>query len=428
MTGCNLYPGLRDKERTYPWCSTRQDRGTKRNTTEMLQERRLPRWLFHHKYSRWISQRSILSFSLKNRLHRESGEEMQKQFLRHSFGDGTLPQAIHGGTRLTGVGGAQNIFSDLFFVTASFAYSRWRSTVTDGVCWQTHLARHFSHALHTRLDNVNHTTRLKCLYVSVTPYSCHPWWAVERLSVVVSSFWLSPCLSFTLLFSSHFNLYSVLTLFFHVDNAGGKHTLRLRQSRSLALWQNPLLPHFSPDAGGLHQGGRRGTHSSRVDKRSQQRHLSSTKDNNTFIYNDRENDLDSDSDMSKDIDSDSDDENDNDDHKSVENLKNQHAATKTIQFSFCGCFSLTDRLQPGQPDSAKRGIGGPIAFQSRSVHVKFTSKPREIHNGARRGSTAGETRTNRRRPPKHSREFQDEIHISNTVTRQFITYFILKIL
>ena len=29
-TGCNLYPELRDKERRYPWCSTRQDLGTKR--------------------------------------------------------------------------------------------------------------------------------------------------------------------------------------------------------------------------------------------------------------------------------------------------------------------------------------------------------------------------------------------------------------
>ena len=28
--GCNLYPGQRDKERRYPWCSTRQDRSTKR--------------------------------------------------------------------------------------------------------------------------------------------------------------------------------------------------------------------------------------------------------------------------------------------------------------------------------------------------------------------------------------------------------------
>ena len=29
-TGCNFYLGLRDKERRYPWCSTRQDRGSKR--------------------------------------------------------------------------------------------------------------------------------------------------------------------------------------------------------------------------------------------------------------------------------------------------------------------------------------------------------------------------------------------------------------
>ena len=29
----------------------------------------------------------------------------------------------------------------------------------------------------------------------ITPYSCHPWWAVERLFLVVSSFWLSPCVS-----------------------------------------------------------------------------------------------------------------------------------------------------------------------------------------------------------------------------------------
>ena len=28
--GCNLYPRQRDKERRYPWCSTRQDRSTKR--------------------------------------------------------------------------------------------------------------------------------------------------------------------------------------------------------------------------------------------------------------------------------------------------------------------------------------------------------------------------------------------------------------
>ena len=30
LDAINLYPGLRDQERRYPWCSTRQDRNTKR--------------------------------------------------------------------------------------------------------------------------------------------------------------------------------------------------------------------------------------------------------------------------------------------------------------------------------------------------------------------------------------------------------------
>ena len=44
---CTLHPELRDKERRYSWCSTRQDRGTKRIplgmecVEEMLQESRL---------------------------------------------------------------------------------------------------------------------------------------------------------------------------------------------------------------------------------------------------------------------------------------------------------------------------------------------------------------------------------------------------
>ena len=36
--------------------------------------------------------------------------KLQNQFLHNNIGDGTLPQAIHGGTRPTGVGGAHNIF------------------------------------------------------------------------------------------------------------------------------------------------------------------------------------------------------------------------------------------------------------------------------------------------------------------------------
>ena len=77
--------------------------------------------------------------------------KLQNQFLQHNFGDGTLPQAIHGGTRPTGAGGAHNkCLSDLF-VTVGFVYSRWRSTVTDGWCRQIHLIRHFTHAHCARL-------------------------------------------------------------------------------------------------------------------------------------------------------------------------------------------------------------------------------------------------------------------------------------
>ena len=73
---------------------------------------------------------------------------LQNLFLLNSIGDDTLPQAIHGGTRLTGVGGAHdNFFKWPLFVTVEFVYSRWRSTVTDGRCRQLHVPRHVSPAL-----------------------------------------------------------------------------------------------------------------------------------------------------------------------------------------------------------------------------------------------------------------------------------------
>ena len=48
--------------------------------------------------------------SLKNRLHRESGDQVAEPILHNNVGEGILPQAIHGGTRLNGVGGAHKIF------------------------------------------------------------------------------------------------------------------------------------------------------------------------------------------------------------------------------------------------------------------------------------------------------------------------------
>ena len=66
-------------------------------------------------------------------------KRLQNQFLHSNIGDGSLSEAIPGGTRLTGVGGAhKKFYSDFFFDPVGFVYSRWRSTVTDGVCGQIH--------------------------------------------------------------------------------------------------------------------------------------------------------------------------------------------------------------------------------------------------------------------------------------------------
>ena len=63
--------------------------------------------------------------------------------------DGIHLQAHCGGTSLNGIGSVliSNFWID--FVTVGFVYSRWRSTVTDGVCRQIHFTRHFSHAVCT---------------------------------------------------------------------------------------------------------------------------------------------------------------------------------------------------------------------------------------------------------------------------------------
>ena len=70
----------------------------------------------------------------------------------------------------------------------------------------------FSCTLHAS-DYVNHTTWLKCLHPRITPSSCHPWWAVERLFLVVPLFVLS-CVSLL-----HLALLFPLLPFFRVDNA-----------------------------------------------------------------------------------------------------------------------------------------------------------------------------------------------------------------
>ena len=65
--------------------------------------------------------------------------------------DGIPLQAHRGGTSLNGTGNEliKFLIDETFFVTVGFVYSRLRSIVTDGVCRQIHLTRHFSHALLT---------------------------------------------------------------------------------------------------------------------------------------------------------------------------------------------------------------------------------------------------------------------------------------
>ena len=69
--------------------------------------------------------------------------------------------------------------SDLFFVTVGFVYSRWRSTVTDGVCRQIYLTRHFSHAIwtlnymHITLHGSRRATQRVCVRASFHLHAIH---------------------------------------------------------------------------------------------------------------------------------------------------------------------------------------------------------------------------------------------------------------
>ena len=65
----------------------------------------------------------------------------------------------------------------------------------------------------------------------------------------------------------------------------------------------------------------------------------------------------------------------------------------------------SDRLHPGQPDSARPRIGRPVAFQSPSVLRKDTSKPREIPIDERRWFSIGKGERNSNEPKMTSKEF-----------------------
>ena len=75
---------------------------------------------------------------------------------------------------------SEEFFRVFFFVAVGFVYSRWRSIVTDGVCRQIHLTRHFSHPLLHTIRCAYHTAWLKtshpmclCRAHSFHPHGIH---------------------------------------------------------------------------------------------------------------------------------------------------------------------------------------------------------------------------------------------------------------
>ena len=109
-------------------------------------------------------------------------------------------------------------------------------------CRQIHFTRHFSHAHCTRLTMciTPHGSSV-CMRASPHPHAIHD----ERLSVCSSLFLRSDSLRESLLHLAllfPFPLVLCPELLLPCGQHQGNHSLRLRQLRSLALWQNTLLP------------------------------------------------------------------------------------------------------------------------------------------------------------------------------------------
>ena len=154
----------------------------------------------------------------KNRLHHESGEQVEEPIpCRINTVDGILLQAHRGGTSLNGIGSEliRFFYSDLLFVTVGFVYSRWRSTVTDGWCRQIHHTYFYSCALH--IDHTHIVIHGVSGAHSFHPHAIHDVTFLRlrllSLRVCLSPIYLSQPFPFTIyLFSvRHINFHNVVT-------------------------------------------------------------------------------------------------------------------------------------------------------------------------------------------------------------------------
>ena len=159
--------------------------------------------------------------------------KLQSQYLRVNTWDCILPSAVPGSTR------PKNWRILWFFkeVTSFFCH-RWFRLQLMAIhcnrreCTQIHFTRRFSVAQGACLMMCITPHWLQCLHARVTslsiPSMVSGWLFVASLFFALL---LSVCLSFTLLFSSHFYLFSVLNLH-PCGQRQGKHYLRHRTSRS----------------------------------------------------------------------------------------------------------------------------------------------------------------------------------------------------
>ena len=115
-------------------------------------EKILRRMVSHFEQSRqkWACETSIrfrAAVSMKNRLHHESGEQVEEPIHPEQYSRWHPSSSTSWWDKSEwNLKWAHKIFLiDLLFVTVGFAYSRWRSTVTDQGCRQIHLTRNFSH-------------------------------------------------------------------------------------------------------------------------------------------------------------------------------------------------------------------------------------------------------------------------------------------
>ena len=179
--------------------------------------------------------------SLKNRLHYESGEQVEEPIFpdQYRIWSPSSSTSWWDKSEWNSKRAHKNFLSDLLSVTVGFVYSRWRSTVADGVCRQIH-TRHFSHALGTihfmyltlhgssvcvRASFHLHVIHDVCLIVR---------WLFLRYVLLRVSFRCLPLLFHTL-------PVLCLALHFQCRHRRGLKPLHFRRMRSIVPWRYTIL-------------------------------------------------------------------------------------------------------------------------------------------------------------------------------------------